>query len=342
MTEPLSPIATVSPKPRRLFRWLAWVGALLLLLLSVAGAAGIYGWQRYTSPGPLVADKALVIPRGSGVAAISRQLAEAGITRHPLELAIAMRVRQDGAGLRAGEYAFPAGISLKAAIELMLSGKTVVRRFTVPEGLTSWQIVELLKADPALSGDVASVPAEGALLPETYHYSYGDARADLLARMQTDMAKTLEKLWAERAPGLPITSKEQAVILASVVEKETGVAAERPRVAGVFINRLRIGMKLQSDPTIIYALSQGKGSIDRALTRADWKLDSPYNTYMVDGLPAGPIANPGLLSLQAVLKPETNRYLYFVADGTGGHAFAETLDQHNRNVAQWRRVRDGE
>ncbi|WP_244559359.1 MULTISPECIES: endolytic transglycosylase MltG [unclassified Azospirillum] len=342
MTEPDSPAPNSPQKQRRPFRWLLWFGVIVLLLSAMAGGAGLYGWQRYTGPGPLVADKALVIPRGSGVAAISRQLAEAGITRHPLELAIAMRLRRDGAGLRAGEYAFPAGISLKAAIELILSGKTVVRRFTVPEGLTAWQIVELLKADPALSGDVAAVPAEGSLLPETYHYSYGDARADLLARMQTDMAKALEKLWAERAPDLPIMSKEQAVILASVVEKETGVAAERPRVAGVFINRLRQGMKLQSDPTIIYALSQGKGSIDRALTRADWKLDSPYNTYMVDGLPVGPIANPGLLSLQAVLKPEANRYLYFVADGTGGHAFAETLDQHNRNVVQWRKVRDGE
>ncbi len=342
MTEPAPPVSSPSPKTPRPLRGLLWLGVLLLLLLIAAGGAGLYGWQRYTSPGPLVADKALVIPRGSGVAAISRQMAEAGITRHPLELAIAMRLRRDGASLRAGEYAFPAGISLKGAIELILSGKTVVRRFTVPEGLTSWQIVELLKADAALAGDVASVPAEGSLLPETYHYSYGDARAELLARMQTDMAKTLERLWADRAPDLPIASKEQAVILASVVEKETGVAAERPRVAGVFLNRLRLGMKLQSDPTIIYALSQGKGSIDRALTRADWKLDSPYNTYLVDGLPAGAIANPGLLSLQAVLKPEANRYLYFVADGTGGHAFAETLDQHNRNVARWRKVRDGE
>lgn len=336
------PPSAPEPAPPRQVRWWRWLAALFLLLAMAAGAAAWYGWQRYTGPGPATQDQVLVIPRGSGVAAISRQLAAAGITRHPLDLAVALRLRGDGAALRAGEYAFPARISLQGVIDLIISGKTVIRRFTVPEGLTSWQIVELLKADAALTGEVAAIPPDGTLLPETYHYSYGDSRGGLLARMQADMERALERLWTDRAPDLPIASKEQAVILASVVEKETGVAAERPRVAGVFVNRLRIGMKLQSDPTIIYALSDGRGFIDRALTRADWKLGSPYNTYLIDGLPPGPIANPGLLSLQAVMKPEAHKYLYFVADGTGGHAFAETLDQHNRNVVQWRRVRDGE
>ncbi|WP_245580082.1 endolytic transglycosylase MltG [Niveispirillum irakense] len=326
-------------KPRR---WGLWISLFLLALVLLAGGVGLYGWQRYTGTGPLTADKTLVIPRGSGVAAISRQVADAGITRHPLELAVALRLRRDGTVLRAGEYAFPAGISLRGAIDLLASGKTVVRRFTVPEGLTSWQIVELLRADAALSGEIAAVPPDGSLLPETYHYAYGDARGDLLSRMQGDMDRALDRLWAARAPDLPIADKRQAVILASVVEKETGVASERPRVAGVFVNRLRLGMRLQSDPTIIYALSDGKGFIDRPLTRADWKLQSPYNTYIVDGLPPGPIANPGLLSLQAVLQPETHKFLYFVADGTGGHAFAASLDEHNRNVVRWRKVRDGE
>lgn len=337
----LPPPAPAPDAPRKV-RWGRWLGALFLLLLAAVAVTGWYGWQRYTAPGPATGDQVLVIPRGSGVTAIARQLAAAGIIRDPLEMALAMRLRGDAAGLKAGEYAVPAGTSLRGVIDLIISGKTVIRRFTVPEGLTSWQIVELLKADTALTGEIATIPADGTLLPETYHYSYGDSRGGLLARMQADMERALERLWADRDPDLPIANKQQAVILASVVEKETGVAAERPRVAGVFVNRLRIGMKLQSDPTIIYALSDGRGFIDRALTRADWKLDNPYNTYLIDGLPPGPIANPGLLSLQAVMKPEAHKYLYFVADGTGGHAFAETLDQHNRNVVQWRRVRDGE
>ncbi len=309
----------------------------------VGAAGGVWlGWQRYMGQGPLTADTAVVIPRGTGVQGIAQRLADAGVIGHPLELVIASRLRGDGAKLRAGEYLFTGGISLKAALDLIISGKVIVHRVTVPEGLTSWQIVERLRAETNLSGDVTAIPADGTLLPETYQYLRDDARADVLARMSADMADALDRLWAERAPDLPLKSKREAVILASIVEKETGVAAERPRVAGVFVNRLRIGMRLQSDPTIIYALSDGRGQIDRDLTRADWKLESPYNTYVVPGLPPGPIANPGFLSLQAVLKPETHRYLYFVADGTGGHAFAETLDDHNRNVVKWRRVRDGE
>jgi len=300
------------------------------------------GWQRYIGPGPLAADTAVVIPRGTGVQGIAQRLVDAGVVGYPLELVIASRLRGDGARLRAGEYMFPAGISVKDALDLIISGKVIVHRVTVPEGLTSWQIVERLRSEQALSGDIATIPADGTLLPETYQYLRDDPRADILSRMSADMEKALDLLWADRDPNLPLKSKQEAVILASIVEKETGVAAERPRVAGVFVNRLRIGMRLQSDPTIIYALSDRRGQIDRDLTRADWKLESPYNTYVIPGLPPGPIANPGLLSLQAVLKPEAHKYLYFVADGTGGHAFAETLDEHNRNVVKWRRVRDGE
>lgn len=307
------------------------------------GAATVWGgWQRYTSPGPLAADIAVVIPRGAGVQGIATRLADAGVIRRPSELLLATRLRADGGKLRAGEYLFSAGISLKDALDLIISDKVILHRVTIPEGLTSWQIVERLRTEAALSGDVSDIPADGSLLPETYQFRRDDTRAGVLSRMSADMTKALDRLWEERAPDLPLKSRQEAVILASIVEKETGIAAERPRVAGVFINRLRLGMKLQSDPTIIYALSDGRGQIDRDLTRADWKLDSPYNTYLVAGLPPAPIANPGLLSLQAVLKPEVHHYLYFVADGTGGHAFAETLDEHNRNVTKWRRVRDGE
>ncbi|MGQ3046782.1 MAG: endolytic transglycosylase MltG [Niveispirillum sp.] len=327
-------------KPRR--RWLLPTAASLFVIVAACAGGAWLGWQRYVGPGPLTADTPVVIPRGTGVQGIAQRLVDAGVVGHPLELVIASRLRGDGARLRAGEYLFPAGISVKDALDLIISGKVIVHRVTVPEGLTSWQIVERLRNEQALSGDVTDIPADGTLLPETYQYLRDDARADILSRMSDDMEKALDRLWADRDPNLPLKSKQEAVILASIVEKETGVASERPRVAGVFVNRLRIGMRLQSDPTIIYALSDRRGQIDRDLTRADWKLESPYNTYVVPGLPPGPIANPGLLSLQAVLKPETHKYLYFVADGTGGHAFAETLEEHNRNVVKWRRVRDGD
>lgn len=334
--------ATDGKETRKRRRWLLPTAASFLVL-AAAGAGGTWAaWQRYIGPGPLTAETVVVIPRGSGVQAIAQKLAEGGVVRHPWDVVLSSRLRGDGARLRAGEYQFAAGISVKDALDLIISGKVVVHRVTVPEGLTSWQIVERLRAEPALSGEVATPPPDGSLLPETYQFLRDDARADILARMSADMTRALDRLWAERAPDLPLKSPQEAVILASIVEKETGIAAERPRVAGVFINRLRAGMKLQSDPTIIYALSDRRGQIDRDLTRADWKLDSPYNTYLVPALPPAPIANPGLLSLQAVLKPEAHKYLYFVADGTGGHAFAETLEEHNRNVVKWRKVRDGE
>ncbi|WP_114391886.1 endolytic transglycosylase MltG [Oleisolibacter albus] len=326
------------PVKRR--RWVLPAAAFLLLLLALAGGGAWYGWQRYTGPGPLAADSQLVIARGSGVQAIARQLAGAGVVRSPYDLMLAAKLRESAQRLKAGEYAFTAGMSVQSVLDLLESGKTVVRRVTVPEGLTSRQILVLLEGEPGLAGTVDPVPADGTLLPETYHYSWGDSRAEIVARMQEAMRKALAELWPGRAAGLPVTTPEQAVTLASIIEKETAVASERPRVAGVFANRLRLGMKLQSDPTIIYALTGGKGPLDRPLTRADWKLDSPYNTYVADGLPPGPIANPGLASLKATLNPEAHKFLYFVADGSGGHAFAETLEAHNRNVAAWRKIRD--
>jgi len=326
-------------KKRR--RWPLVAAALLLLLIAAAGGVAYVGWQRYTAPGPLAADGSLVIARGTGVQAIARQLDEAGIVRDAREVLLAAKLRDSARRLRAGEYAFPAGISLQGVLDILESGKTVVRRFTVPEGLTSWQIVELLRSEPALSGDIADIPAEGTLLPETYHFSYGDDRSAILARMRDAMSATLDDLWAKRVPDLPVKTLEEAVVLASIVEKETAVAAERAKVAGVFVNRLRLGMRLQSDPTVIYGLVEGKGPLDRELTRADWRHESRWNTYVIDGLPPTPIANPGRESLAAVMNPAAHDYLYFVADGTGGHAFAQTLDQHNRNVAAWRRIRDG-
>jgi len=214
----------------------------------------------------------------------------------------------------------------------------VVRRFTVPEGLTSAQITGLLRDEPAFTGEIKSEPAEGSLLPETYHYSWGDNRADLLKRMQTAMQSALKAAWDKRALTLPLQTPQQALVLASIIEKETSVPQERGRIAGVFVNRLLSNMRLQSDPTVIYALTQGAGTLGRPLTRADWKFESPYNTYVIDGLPTAPIGNPGKASIEAAVNPERHDFIYFVADGSGGHAFAKTLAEHNRNVARWREV----
>jgi len=317
------------------------LAGLFLFVLLAAGPGAWWGWQVYTGPGPLAEQTTLVIARGAGVQGIANQLEQAGIVGDSAKVLAAAKLRGSVRRLKAGEYAFPAAVSLRGVMDILESGQTVVRRITVPEGLTSAQIVGLLLADPALSGEVPTVPPDGTLLPETYHYSHGDDRQQLLGRMQAAMQEALRDLWPARDPSLPYTQAAEAVTMASIIEKETGQADERAMVAGVFINRLRQGMRLQSDPTVIYALTGGRGTLDRELTRADWRFESPFNTYVSDGLPPGPIANPGRESLRAALNPAEHDYLYFVADGTGGHAFARTLAEHNRNVAAWRRFRSG-
>lgn len=312
------------------------VSAVMLVPLFAAG--GYFYFLHYMdSPGPLRQPAEIVVPRG-GTEAIGVTLAESGVIDHPLLFIAAVKLTEIAGPLKAGEYAFPAAVSLSDVLKLLRDGKTVVHRLTVPEGITSHQVVALLNAESALSGEIRDIPPEGALLPETYHFSRGDSRAALLDRMRKAMSKALADAWAARAEGLPFDKPEQALALASIVEKETGVAAERAKVAGVFVNRLRIGMKLQSDPTTIYALTQGKADLGRPLTRADWRVESPFNTYFADGLPPTPIANPGRAAIAAVLNPEKHNLLYFVADGSGGHAFAATLPEHNRNVQRWRDV----
>jgi UPF0755 protein len=314
---------------------------LLLLVLGagLAGGAGYWAHQKFHAPGPAAAATVVLIDRGLGVRAIADRLAAAEVIDEPLVFAAGVRVYGEGRPLRAGEYEFAAHLSMRDVMEKMIAGDTLVHRLTIPEGRTSTEIVALVAAADALEGPVPeSIPTDGTLLPETYFYSRGDTRAQLLERMGKAMRTALDELWAGRAEDLPLQTPEEAVILASIVEKETGVASERPRVASVFYNRLALGMPLQSDPTVIYALTGGDGPLDRALTRADLQVASPFNTYQNAGLPPGPIANPGRASLQAVLNPVSTKYLYFVADGSGGHAFAETLEEHNRNVAAWRRL----
>lgn len=313
---------------------------IFVLLLSAA-IIGLASWARdmIEAPGPSRGETIVVVPRGHGPAAIGQALEDAGVIQDRRWFQAAAWLSGASAKLQAGEYAFPAGVSVMGSLAILRGGRTVVRRVTLPEGLSSSEIVSRLLAHEALTGTVDALPPEGSLLPETYHFSHGQTRTDILKRMAAAMTATVDRLWRERAANLPLASPAEAVILASIVEKETALAAERPVVASVFINRLRKGMRLQSDPTVVYALTGGP-PLTRALTRADLRRQHPYNTYVIKRLPPGPIANPGAAALAAVLRPAETEFLYFVADGTGGHAFARTLEEHNRNVRAWRRLRD--
>lgn len=318
--------------------WGLRVAAGALAVVTLLAGAMLWGALRLVAPGPLSEPVTVVVPRGSGLEAVAITLADAGVVRSPLLFVFGARLTGAGRELKAGEYAFAPGVSIDDVLEQMRRGRTVVHRLTVPEGLTSAQIVSLIEKEAVLAGDVAERPKDGSLLPETYHFSWGDSREQLVERMQHAMVQTLGEAWKNRDPDLPYKSPEEVLTMASIIEKETAVPAERARVAGVYVNRLQQGMRLQSDPTVVYALTEGAGELGRALTRADLRTESPYNTYVTAGLPPGPIANPGKASILAALKPERHEFLFFVADGTGGHAFAKTLAEHNRNVARWREV----
>jgi UPF0755 protein len=313
---------------------------ILALLLVIAAFAGWRWFERWLDrPGPLAAETVLVLPRG-GLEKVAARLEEAGIVAPGWAFVLAARLQRRERTLKAGEYRFTAGITPRAVLDLLESGRVVLHRITIPEGLTTTEIHALLEAAEVLEGPLPEPGPEGTLLPETWLVPRGEPRARLLERMREAMRASLAELWERRAPDLPYTRPEEAVILASLVERETPKKEEQPLVAAVFVNRLKRGMRLQSDPTVIFALTGGRNNLDRPLTRKDLELDHPFNTYRIDGLPPAPIANPGRAALEAALAPAAVDYLYFVADGTGGHAFARTLAEHNRNVARWRRVRD--
>jgi UPF0755 protein len=280
----------------------------------------------------------VVIPRGAGLDDIAALLTERGVLASPLAFRVGARLDGRGRQLKAGEYAFAAAISPRAAAGVIAGGQTVRRRVTLAEGLTTAQMLAVLRAAEGLEGDVAAAPGEGELMPDTYFYSWGDSRERIVARQRRAMADALQELWARRAPDLPLKTPQEAVVLASIVEKETGVVDERPRIAAVFLNRLKRGMRLQADPTVAYGLADGKGPLDRSLSRADLEAAHPWNTYVINGLPPTPIANPGRAALEAVLNPIPSDELYFVADGSGRHAFARTLAEHNRNVQRLREI----
>ncbi|MFZ2109902.1 MAG: endolytic transglycosylase MltG, partial [Roseiarcus sp.] len=330
------------PKPRRPRRTgLSSLSAFLSFVLIgaviglVAFAAAIVE-ERKT--GPLAADKVVLIEREDDEGPIADQLERAGVIESaPLFSAMTLVDGKHGA-LKRGEYSFKAGVSMREVEQELLSGKVLLHPITLPEGLTTEQIVQRLRDNDVLVGDVKELPREGSLLPETYKFARGETRQALLTIMAKAQAKAVDEIWKKRAPDLPIKSPGELVTLASIVEKETGKVEERPRVAGVFVNRLLKHMKLQSDPTIVYGLVFGKGTLGHSITKAELDQATPYNTYNIDGLPPGPICNPGKAALEAVANPSHSKELYFVADGTGGHAFAETLDQHLKNVAHWRQI----
>ncbi|MBL1148557.1 MAG: endolytic transglycosylase MltG [Pseudomonadota bacterium] len=312
--------------------------SLFILAVIVAASAGLWSYHELHKPGPLDTDRVILIAPGASVPAIARQLKNDGIIRYDWVFLLGTRIKKADKQLRAGEYDILAHSSAAEVIDVLVSGKMHQNRLTIPEGLTSWQIIAMLNADETLTGEIETVPKDGTLFPETYYFTRGTTRNDLIRRMQMQMSKMLEEEWEKREDGLPYKTLEEAVIMASIVEKETGIAGERARVAGVFLNRLKRGMPLQTDPTVIYALTDGgKKPMDRPLYKKDLSLAHPYNTYQIAGLPPGPICHPGYDSIVATLHPEKHNYLYFVADGSGGHAFAATLKEHNRNVSAWRK-----
>lgn len=322
-------------------RFLLVLGFLIITAALTIGGAAVYVYVQYTSPSKMAQERDIIIPQGTGVRGIAEIFRRENIIDEPLIFLAGVRVSQLDRSLRAGEYHFPARVSPKQAAEILATGDTVKRFVTIPEGLRSGEIIDRINLVDGLVGEITEIPKDGTLLPETYQFSFGDTKQSIVDRMRAAHDEMVEQLWPGRQQGLPFDTIDEAVILASIVERETGVAGERSRVAGVFVNRLRINMRLQSDPTVAYAISPDK-RLERALTRQDWKFESPYNTYVNAGLPPGPITNPGREAFHAVLHPAATKDLYFVADGTGGHAFAQTLKEHNRNVAKWRRIRDGQ
>lgn len=330
-------------KPAPLWMKLLIWGGVALVVLALLAAGGMYAGYRwmqdeFAAPGPTAEATVTTLPRGAGLIRIASQLENEGLISDARIFRFAVTLDEGDRSLRAGEYEIPAGASMAQIYELLRSGQTVQHPVTLAEGLTSAMIVRSLAEEAVLTGDISETPAEGALLPETYLVTRGTSRQEIIERMARAQDELLDALWDQRAENLPFETREEAIILASIVEKETGIGGERGEVAGVFVNRLRRGMRLESDPTIIYGISQGE-PLGRGLRRSE--IDNPnnaWNTYQIPALPPTPIANPGREAIAAVLNPTETSALFFVADGTGGHVFADTYAEHQQNVRRWRQI----
>jgi UPF0755 protein len=350
---PRSPRAALEPEPVPVpARWsesarhpLVMAGnavfTALILLALAGGILFLVAKQRFEAPGPLGQDKIVNIPPRLGIRDIADLLSREGVIDSPWTFITSALLAKTHDELKFGEYQFPKQASLHDVINTIIDGKVVQHQITVPEGLTSEQVVQRLLETDVLSGSVKEIPREGSLLPDSYRYPRGSSREQVIQRLQQAQARVVQEIWERRMPDLPLRTPQQLVILASIVEKETSRADERTRVAAVFINRLKQHMKLQSDPTITYGLVGGKATLGRPILKSEIEQHTPYNTYVIEGLPPGPISNPGRAALEAVANPARTKELYFVADGTGGHAFSETLEQHQRNVARLRALEQG-
>lgn len=314
-------------------------------LFTLAAAFAVLGlvamlWARsaFNEPGPATTPIVIDVPRGANLPQIARTLEETGAISNAGMFIVVTRALDLASDLKAGEYEIPARASMAEVLDRITEGRALQHRLTVVEGLTVREVVAMLNASEVVTGVIERTPLEGTLAPDTYFLGRGEERQAVLDRMQEAQSERLERLWRSRADNLPFETQAEALILASIVEKETGVASERRRVASVFINRLRRGMRLQSDPTVIYGVTGGAGPLGRPITRSDLDTPTPFNTYTIPALPPTPIANPGEASIAATLNPEETDYLFFVADGTGGHAFTKTYDEHRREVARWREI----
>jgi UPF0755 protein len=338
--QPVAPPPPPEPKKREHGR-LVVIGSaiftLLLLVIVVTGAGIDFAATKLHEPGPLTADKPVVV-RGNSATEIAEVLLNEKVIDNGLIFWVGVRLLGVDQRLHKGEFQFPARASIETVIDTLVQGKSIDRSVTIPEGKTSEEVVAILMGNEFLSGDIKDIPREGTLLPDTYKFTRGDQRSKILSWMAEAQRAALNDIWKRRSSDLTIHSAQELVILASIVEKETSRADERPRIAALFMNRLGKNMRLQSDPTIIYGLVGGKGPLGHGITKEELAKSTPYNTYLIDGLPPGPIANPGRAAMEAVASPSRTKELYFVADGTGGHVFAETLEQHNRNVARWRQI----
>lgn len=319
-------------------------GLLTLLLAIMVGAAGLSAllYHQFERPGPLAVTRVITIPKGEGRIEIARRLEKDGVISNRWAFIAGYLARNaftdKPVDLKAGEYEIKKNASMADVVTILSEGRSILSKLTIPEGLTSLQIVERIREEPDLVGEVTEIPPEGTLLPDTYRFSKGMDRQELVEQMKAEMERFLAEAWEKRREDVPVKTPQEAVVFASIVEKETGRADERDRVAGVFANRLRKGMRLQSDPTVIYGIAGGQGSLGRSLTRSDLNGKTAHNTYQIDGLPPTPICNPGRSAIEATLNPAQTEDLFFVADGTGGHAFSKTLKEHNDAVANWRKI----